>query len=135
MLAGKPLTNVRKCLTKWLMIGVEERSWSSASGELVDTKGLRSFVGASLRLWIGVESLTVDGTAVSLGFKKESIDPSIFFFVSLSRFSLAALQVSVPRCRFSKFASPAAPHFMAVPHSGQTTFRFESRINGGVGLS
>ena len=135
MLAGKPMTNVQKCFTKWLMIGVEERSWSSASGELVDMKELRSFVRASLQLWIGVESLTVDGTAVSLGFKKESIDPSIFFFVSLSCFSLAALQVSVPRCRFSMFESPAAPHFTAVPHSGQMTFRFELRINGRVRLS
>jgi hypothetical protein len=116
-----------------LLLDVETLARSSAPSESVDMKGLSSSVtGASLWLWIGVESLTVDGIAVGRGFKKESIDPSFFFFFSLSRFSLAALQVNVPRCRFSKFASPAAPHFTAVPHSGQTTFRFESRINGGV---
>ena len=69
------------CLTHPIMRTACPRLTSS--GELADTKGSWSFVGASLRLWIGVESLTVDGTAVGRDFKKESIDQSIFFFLHL----------------------------------------------------
>ena len=64
------------------MIGVgiclDVETWSSAPGKFIDMKGSSSVAGASLWLWIGVESLTVDGTAVGRGFKKESINLSFF---------------------------------------------------------
>jgi len=101
--------------------------WSIGMSGLVSTAG----IWPNLWLWIGADLLTVEGTAATLGFKKESIDPFFFFLVSLSCLPRASLQAFVPRWRFSRFASPMVPQFMRVLQSGQMAYPSASRIGCG----